>query len=617
MIQLEFLSNELLLELFTFLDTTHLLQAFFGLNYRFNQLLYTHFQDHQLSFQSISKDNFDIICHHYLPFIIDRVRSLHLSNKETSNLPGLLFSRCFTLDRFIHLHSLSLYNIHFLDQLNKITYQCRYLPHLTHFNIIKCHVFELREYILLESLNNIWNIPTLTHCNLNGIQRNEQWVCKISSISTSMEYLSIERIQCEVRSLSHLFKCTPHLKGLSTGARPSSSDERLECVIPSMKSLKLGFQGSVDSLKNIFQTMANICHLTVETSQMYLNGHAWEQVITNYLPNIKVFRLKMKLQFEYNSDNMTENVDELLATFRTAFWLEEHRWFIRCHWNPSDSLRPTMIYTLPYPFNEYCYSNGFRSKSTCLDDEDCWSYDRVEIITLSNNGKTSLDAHTVLHSHFPNIRHLDISFPLNDSFSLIFPSLNRLRSLNICVYTDSNYYQLQTLIDQAPFLYSLKLSPAQRFESQLFQLTSKSIRRLEFPYTPSTYSNDFSTEDCFNLIHSPLGRQCEVLLICLDNRINTLALIQKMTNLRLLLFKSEDDNEFFRSLSPVNDELAQWLRDHLPSSYSIIRDPSSFVTRIWIDRYKKEPLISNNNIGTSEYQNKFSWLPSFMKRILS
>ncbi|CAF4335193.1 unnamed protein product [Adineta steineri] len=83
-----------------------------------------------------------------------------------------------------------------------------------------------------------------------------------------------------------------------------------------------------------------------------------------------------------------------------------------------------------------------------------------------------------------------------------------------------------------------------------------------------------------------------------------------MSNLRLLVFKSEDDNEFFRSVTPGGDEFVQWLKNHLSSSHSIIRDPRSFAIRIWIDR-------QNHNIKSSEHQNKFSWFLPLIKRFFS
>ncbi|CAF1196866.1 unnamed protein product [Didymodactylos carnosus] len=473
------------------------------------------------------------------------------------------------------------------------------------------------EYLFPESLNNIWSISTLTHCNLNGIQRSERWIPKISSISTSIEYISLEHSVFEMPSLSHLFHCTPHLKSLSLFASSTYSDVPMDCVIPSMKSLKIHYETLIDSLQYIFQTMPNLRHLTIDTRRMYFDGYEWEQIITNYLPKLKIFRLKMDLSPEMHMNIMTKNVDELLLTYRTTFWLEEHRWFIQCDYD-SESLQPIMVYTLPYAFHNYRYSNKHCSKSTCPNEENYWSYDSVETISRNNNEKTLFNAYILRHPRFPSIRHLEIRLPLDDCFSLLFPSLNRLTSLNVDYFNDVSYSQLQMLIDQAPFLYSLKLDPRQRLHSQLFQLTSKSIRRLDIKFNPSAYSYKFSAEDCMNLINSPLGFQCEVLYIDVSSRNGALDLIYKMPNLRLLVFKSEDD-QFFKNSSflPTNDELAQWLRDHLPSSYTTFRDPRSFETRVWIDRQNRKHVLPSNDGVTTTWQNKFSGFLSTIKQFFS
>ena len=99
--QLESLPNELLLNLFELFDTNHLLRAFFGLNARFDNLVYAHIRTHQVNFQFLSKDEFDIISHHHLPLFIDQIVSLRLSNEETPGLCELLLTRGFGLDRFI------------------------------------------------------------------------------------------------------------------------------------------------------------------------------------------------------------------------------------------------------------------------------------------------------------------------------------------------------------------------------------------------------------------------------------------------------------------------------------------------------------------------------------
>ncbi len=48
---LEILSNEILMQIFEYLDGYHLFKGFFNLNYRFNRLL----KDHRLNLKSNSK----------------------------------------------------------------------------------------------------------------------------------------------------------------------------------------------------------------------------------------------------------------------------------------------------------------------------------------------------------------------------------------------------------------------------------------------------------------------------------------------------------------------------------------------------------------------------------
>ncbi|CAF3829301.1 unnamed protein product [Rotaria sp. Silwood1] len=53
------------------------------------------------------------------------------------------------------------------------------------------------------------------------------------------------------------------------------------------------------------------------TSQVYLNGHTWKELITNYLPNIRIFQLKMKLELQERNDDVNEIIDELLDSFNS------------------------------------------------------------------------------------------------------------------------------------------------------------------------------------------------------------------------------------------------------------------------------------------------------------
>jgi hypothetical protein len=571
----ESLANELLLDLFEFFDTAHLLRAFIGLNSRFNQLLYYHFRVHQLNLQSLSKEDFENISENHLPLIIDQIISLRLSNEETPDLPELLLSRGFTLNRFIRLQSLSLYNIHSIDTLNKIIYQCRYLSHFTHLNIMKYYGGELHKNIV-DFLNNIWSLTKLTYCNLNGIIHNDETsLLKISTISLCIEYLSIENIPCDSRCLSHLFICTPHLQRFCTTLYSYALNDHSTIVLPTMKSIKIFFGGTLNSMKNLLQKIPNLSHMMVITSQVYWDGNTWKQLIINYLPNIKIFQLKMEFDFEERNDDMITITNKLLETFRSSFWIEEHQWYVRCHWNPSDPYKSITLYTLPYAFDTFDYSNKCCTKSTCLDERQYWSYDCVKIFGHSNNIENILlDSFSLLRARFPNIHHLQINLPFDDIFWLRFFPLNHLITVNISLYKYSGYYQLQTLFDQAPYLYS--------------------FRRLDFIDIFIDQSIYFNKEDCFILINSSLGIQCEVLLIRLKNRNIILDLIEKMSNLRLLIFECEDDKELSSHFLSSKNELIQWLQYHLSSSYSIIRDPKKrFRIQIWINREATKKTLSS------------------------
>jgi hypothetical protein len=372
--------------------------------------------------------------------------------------------------------------------------------------------------------------------------------------------------------------------------------------MPSMIALEVSLAIVQNSTKNMFEKMPNLNDLTVELSRMYLDGNEWEQIIINYLPKIKVFRLKMIFAF-FSDTKKEEQIDQILDTFRSPFWLEKHQWFVRCRWNPWDDTKLVTLYTLPYAFNTFHYSDGCCSRSTCLNKEDYQFYNHVRFIyQYKISSRNSLEDLNLFDTYFPNIRHLSVAIPIDNNFLRSCQSLDTLTSLEVFLSTDTGYDQFQALLDQTHNLYSLKLISNKKLHPALFHLTSKSIHRLDLTKSSLDGSDYFNDEDCNKLIRSPLGLQCEVLLIHVNNRINVLDLIEKMSNLRLLIFGCNDDKKFLRNSSSTNDELVQWLQNHFSSTYLIIRDQGypSYI-QVWINRQKEIP---NSNILISKDQHK-------------
>ena len=254
--------------------------------------------------------------------------------------------------------------------------------------------------------------------------------------------------------------------------------------------------------------------------------------------------------FQIVSHNLPYSLYKREACYFTPFWLIEHQWFVRCHLD-NKSL---CLYTLPCTF----------AKSFPYLDKPFQS-------TCSNS------------SHLLKIHHIDVSFPYGNSFWMNNFDISQLRSISVQILDDlSVRSQLQKLFNRATNLYSLRLFSKQ-FPHHVFldQITSQSIRRLDLR-SIYLYANE---NICQQLCNTFLANQCEVLLIHVENRSEILFLINHMKNLRALYVHSKDSvdqkNSYYSSI--FIDELIQWLKQHLPTSFAISSDeyfPSC--VRIWI-----------------------------------
>jgi hypothetical protein len=593
--QLESLANETLLDLFEHLDIAYLIHAFCGLNSRFDRLLYVHMRNHQLNFQHLWKNDFDVICQEYLPFIIDQVISLRLSNEETPGLTELFLSHGFTIDRFIHLQTLSLYHIHSSYTLLKIVIQCRCLVHLTHLNIIKCDLLWEQQHTIIDLINNIWSIPNLTHCNLNTCWWLGLVLHQITTISLSIEHLSIEDFPFWIDVLSTLSRCTPRLKRLCIKVSfKGAVYHGVRFTIPSITSLQLSSGDSLDWMKYLFESVPNLSHLTIMTSKIYLDGNTWEKIILQYLPKIKIFRLIMNFTFP-DDGYKQEEIKELLATFQTIFWIEKPGWFVRCHWDPTDLSNHITPYTSIYAFDTFGYSNKCCTKSMCLDQVESWSCGRIQIVRNWGAQNIPFDICNISCTCYPTISRLVVYQPIDENILLNFPSLNHLRSLHVLLDKNYCYSQLQVLLDRAPRLYSLGFYNYVKSFSYLFQLQSKSIRRLDFIGNLHGCREFFNLKSSSSFVTSPLASRCEVLLIRIENRAIVLNLIENMLNLRTLTIHCKDDVGYNEELLSKNDKFVSWLQNNLSSTCSVIRhfDEKS-VIQIWIGTSIDDTSSSND-----------------------
>ncbi|CAF4472813.1 unnamed protein product [Rotaria sp. Silwood2] len=384
------------------------------------------------------------------------------------------------------------------------------------------------------TLNEIWNLKKVTHCNFNHCHGLSIQLTRISIISQTIEYLSIDNSD-NVRNLTQLIYYTPKLQRLNWNLKYSSGNEPSLISMPPIISLEFRCCITNDRLKTILQHMPNLCYLKLNLINIYLNGYEWENLFVLNLPKIKNFQFQMNLKF--SEINIEEQINNILDLFRS------------------------IIYTLPYAFNHIFYLNQYSSKSTCPNEHDYWSYDNVNIFEYINGNNMFINDFINFPIHLNYIRELDIALPINNYFWSIISSWNQLISLNIIINEDDGnvYFQLQKLFDQTPCLYSLKFSNWNDLNMILFQkLKSKSIRRLHFTELRASYRQFFNRNECSALINSILGKQCEVLIVSVNNQTLAIDIAENMIKLRSLIIKCQTNKPSRLNFPSRNNIFVQW-----------------------------------------------------------
>jgi len=158
-------------------------------------------------------------------------------------------------------------------------------------------------------------------------------------------------------------------------------------------------------------------------------------------------------------------------------------------------------------------------------------------------------------------------------------TFDRLNSLNIVLNGDMDpkdiQLKLQVLINRSSHLCSLTFFSWSSQNIFPFEIKNSSIRQLDLRGPNSVYNY----QQCIDLIRSSIGKQCEVLLINVEQRINIIDLINNMKNLRALIVKCSKKIQ----TSKEDENLIQWLEQRLPSTYTISNstDMDDYV-RLWI-----------------------------------
>ena len=584
---IESLPNEWWLQLFQYISIVDLLDAFSGLNNRLDSLVQVHLQGFD-DFRSISKEKFDRICRQDLPSIADRMTSMTLSEgDETPQQIELLYSCGLDLPRFSRLQSISYYGLRSDRLMKRMMDEWPALPELRELRFFECE-FRWGDLNMLSIVNSIWSVPKLTNSHIDIIAPPRYVAATPNVTSTSLQCLSIQVARFPLARLIQLLRRSPELSELTV----KIDDPPNEQVIPSfshmLTTLSISSRKRIPGLLSFLQLLPNLCNLTVETADFYVDGHQWKQLIVVHLTALKQFQLKT--QFQHSAEVDHHYIDHLLDSYRTTFWLEIRKWFIRVHWNASNSI---LLYTLPYSFAQFDANLYMQSASTSLDH---FSLNKVTTVNCLSSVQEKLTS-------FAHIHHLALVLPVDDYSPLMFPrSFLNLGSLDLTFTNNPTAdiaNQFQNLLHRCPNLrrirfFSSSLSTYSTTPNselsiatfwELMSYESGSVRQLDL----QDYFQSLNQDECVRLARSVLVRRCKVLAVPIESIECVSKLVKSLPNLRALniQFEFERDHWIFKidpSLSDGGDSLLKVLRAKLPRS-SVTRDSKSpAAVRFWISR---------------------------------
>ena len=559
---LEWFSNELFLEIFEYLSTVDLLRSFSSLNVRLTNLLAFHLQTYPCSFQSSSKYHFDLICQHDLPSLFDRISSLRLSDHaHTPNQIDRFFSFGFSFRQFHHLTSLSLGEISSFNCWKTILMDIPHLSQLTHLSLSR-YVILFNEDYDIHMIDCLNRLSKLLSCHLDITHDSVHGFSTPAIHSSSLKYLSLPYLECTVSQFFTLIAHIPNLQWIKGRISDSSKISPTSRSYPSIKTLKLTFEGSFIAINHLLSSIPNLETFQIHMPSSYIDGYQWCELIDNHLSKLKIFQLKM-LTYIKSRKTREEEIEIILQSFRSPFWFEEHHWFIQCYYSTLPISSMVYVYTLPCSFPDLYYLDDAQVKSTSSINH---SFVRVHNLyftsALSTRGSP-------IHLNEIRCLHMNISF--DDFLRSMVGKFDRLETLQIDLTDQINETTIsiiQTLLDQMKHLRSFGLTSW--IEGNLFpiQLKHPFIRQLDLRQLTVSYADQCSEQ----LTQSSIVQQCQILSLRMHQPIDILSLIHRLENLQSLTIKCHNcqtlttiaeflqRNSFSPSILPHTDEIRLWLR---------------------------------------------------------
>ncbi|CAF3950559.1 unnamed protein product [Rotaria sordida] len=453
--RLEDLSNELIHEIFDYLDDWEIYELFFQMNIRF-QLFFTspNFRL-KLNLPLTSKSMFHHRCIHLIKPNVDRIISLSLSHYLTTND----FLNSFSIDSFIHLERLNLIGV---SSTNLILLLTR-LATLSRFVSLSITCIDnwKNAYVIYQC---IFRLSTIKYCKLTFLNHGDRnplpYAIDKQDQCQTLEYLIIDSWY-SLSQINAVLTYTPRLTHLFCRIASALCSNIADgpAVLLHLTHLTVDFyQLSFDEFEIFLIQMSRqliFLRLTVSCNGTFFSSDRWEQLILNHIPHLRIFDFQYNMSPEYpiNDENLNfVPIDQFISTF----WSNRNWCFEYQYWPDNDDDEPFPIVF----YSTHPYRRKYYELIECIDDED------IEIHSASHLTIRQQMNTITCSSHFPNITKLTLNANFLDENGQFIRDINRIISLSKLKYLlmDEQELRIDQLIELLTFTSNIhSLTFAQMF----------------------------------------------------------------------------------------------------------------------------------------------------------
>jgi hypothetical protein len=333
---IETLPVELLHRIFDDLDAETILLSIRPVCRLFRSVVNT-YNRYVFNVKSISKLNLYILCRLLKP---QNVISLILSNDEQSSDRIHLFISLVRLRQFTRLRSLTLLNID-EGQLNFVLKRIN-------INFLTSFAFNIRKFDFRRkktTSNLLTSIIAQSTLHILKFDIDTTRMAMISwPINCTIRYLTIDNGK-NMDNLYTILQCSPHLHTLIMPQSLAVINDLSSLCFRQITSLTIEkVDVTIDKLESFLSLTPSLVYLKLIGSGKLLDGKRWEQFIEISLPQLDKFEFGFK---EGRLNIQTpEELELIIASFRTPFWIEHKRWFVTCEYE-YDYLHTVSLYSLP------------------------------------------------------------------------------------------------------------------------------------------------------------------------------------------------------------------------------------------------------------------------------